>query len=473
MRRRAATAFRAPRTSTSTTSWSSAWRTARSTTTSGGSRARPTASRSRATRTPPASRSRRATSRRSAPAAPSTRAAATPTRGTAGTRAARSSTAGFLHEESGNDEYALTYFNQGELRLHPRGGQGVHELRPLLLLNPRLHLAEPLLQVGGSVRRHQEQRDRRPGRWDSVGDDLRPGHPQGRHRALLRLGPALRGALRFARGPVDQPDHALLRGLRHGHAAEYRDRRPAVQGRGRRRRPLRRRASSRRRPPRAGIHGRRGQRLHQFAQLPQARRAVHHLRRVGRLLRPRAPAARDRRPRQPGPERGLRPDGLPHPAVAVSPLRNPQTRRWRLPRRPRGLRARVDPQAHLSTASASASSTSATSTRATSATASTGRASRTSIRWACPTRPRSSRSRAALGGGDMLRPTPSRPTRTTSPTSRKSPSASACRSSTPSRTSIFTQPDSWSRRSTGSGGQTQAAAAPAAALAFAGWKPGC
>ena len=51
------------------------------------------------------------------------------------------------------------------------------------------------------------------------------------------------------------------------------------------------------------------------------RRAVRRLRRVGRLLRPRAPAARARRPRERRPRRGLRPDGLPHPGRGGLPVR--------------------------------------------------------------------------------------------------------------------------------------------------------
>ena len=61
---------------------------------------------------------------------------------------------------------------------------------------------------------------------------------------------------------------------------------------------LRRRASARRHPPRPGVHVRRRPRVHRVAAVP-ARRAVHQLRRVGRLLRPRRAAPRPRRPREP------------------------------------------------------------------------------------------------------------------------------------------------------------------------------
>ena len=65
---------------------------------------------------------------------------------------------------------------------------------------------------------------------------------------------------------------------------------PAFPRRRRRRRGLARRAPARRRAPRPGVHVRRRPRLHGVAPLG-ARRALHRLRRVGRVLRPRAPAA--------------------------------------------------------------------------------------------------------------------------------------------------------------------------------------
>ena len=65
--------------------------------------------------------------------------------------------------------------------------------------------------------------------------------------------------------------------------------------------------------------------VHAFIDSPNYKRGALFidLRRVGRLLRPRAPAARARRPRQHRPRRGLRPDGLPHPGGGVSPVRAP------------------------------------------------------------------------------------------------------------------------------------------------------
>ena len=93
-------------------------------------------------------------------------------------------------------------------------------------------------------------------------------------------------------------------------------RRPGVPGR----EPehLRRRAPAGRHPRRAGLRRRRRARLHELAPV-QARRAVHHLRRVGRILRSRRSAARAR----PAPEPRSRQDfgqmGFRIPAVVVSP----------------------------------------------------------------------------------------------------------------------------------------------------------
>jgi hypothetical protein len=89
------------------------------------------------------------------------------------------------------------------------------------------------------------------------------------------------------------------------------------------------------------------------------RRVLHHLRRVGRLLRPREAAEGARRARQHRSQRGFRAARLPRSGrggVAVCPAREeevalraqlPRLRPRPLQRRPRPLRARVDPQVHL------------------------------------------------------------------------------------------------------------------------------
>ena len=160
-----------------------------------------------------------------------------------------------------------------------------------------------------------------------------------------------------ARRALDQPDRAsTTRTARAGHAAEHHDRRPAVPGRRRRRRPLGRRAPARRRAPRPGVHGRRG---NAFVESPNYRRGAlfiiydewggffDHVR------PPRVPD--DRASAQP--RRGLRPDGLPHPGrgrLAVRARNARRARRPALPRGPRRVRPRVDPEADHRTASGSA-----------------------------------------------------------------------------------------------------------------------
>ena len=93
---------------------------------------------------------------------------------------------------------------------------------------------------------------------------------------------------------------------------------PKFAGRGRAARAVGRRAPARRRAHRPGVHGRRRARVHGVAAV-EARRAVHRLRRVGRLLRPRRPprVPDDRNSRDIDKDFGLM--GFRIPAVAVSP----------------------------------------------------------------------------------------------------------------------------------------------------------
>src|SRR3954468_19894915 len=83
-----------------------------------------------------------------------------------------------------------------------------------------------------------------------------------------------------------------------------------------------------------------------FVALPELppRSAVRHLRRVGRVLRPRPAAPGGRRAHEPRPEQGLRPDGLPHPGRDRVALLAAQEEEG-LSGRPGGVRTRVDPQA--------------------------------------------------------------------------------------------------------------------------------
>ena len=78
---------------------------------------------------------------------------------------------GFLAGAS--DEFALTLLRPGRGPVHPRGRDGVHGLRPLLLLADGLDVAEPLLQVVGAVGRaagqHAAGADR-GNQWDTIFD---------------------------------------------------------------------------------------------------------------------------------------------------------------------------------------------------------------------------------------------------------------------------------------------------------------
>ena len=69
---------------------------------------------------------------------------------------------GFLAEGSGNDEFALTYYRRGELGfIHEAARQYTLYDRYFCSLLGR-HLAEPLLQVVGPVRRGQDQQRSSP-----------------------------------------------------------------------------------------------------------------------------------------------------------------------------------------------------------------------------------------------------------------------------------------------------------------------
>ena len=207
------------------------------------------------------SRCPRGTPRRSAPAACSTRAAATRTPATAGSRAARSCTAASCAQGSGNDEFALSYYNRGELGF-------IHEAARQYTLYDRFFCS---LLASTWPNRYYKWSAQSGGRKDNT-PPLETAGNQWETIFDRALGRGLTAryynsdlpfsAVWGARGRhLDEPDRALLRGLRGGNAAEHRDRRPAVPRRRRRRRAVGRRASARRRASRAGVHGRRGQRL--------------------------------------------------------------------------------------------------------------------------------------------------------------------------------------------------------------------
>ena len=286
------------------------------------------------------------------------RAAATPTPTTRGTAAARSSAArstdptrepdGFLAGD--NDEFALCYYDEGDLGfIHPAGREFTvyDRFHCSLMASTWPNRYYMWSAQSGGKQDNNPPADTLGNQWETLFDRALKSNPAnlpgpGRDRPLLQLRPAVLGGLGAARRDLDAPGRRLLRRLRGRHAAQHHVRRPALPRRRRRRRRVGRRAPARRRAPRPGVHVRRRARVHGVAELG-ARRAVHRLRRVGRLLRPRAAAERARRPPQLQHRPGLRADGLPHPGAS-----------WSRPSRTRGtvshqlVRLRVDHQAdHL------------------------------------------------------------------------------------------------------------------------------
>ena len=181
-------------------------------------------------------------------------------RATAGTRAARSCNGGFLAEGSGNDEFALSYYNRGELGF-------IHEAARNYTLYDRyfcslLGPTWPNRYYKWSAQSGGLKTNTIQPRRQQLGDDLRPrARPRADRRATTtRTCPS--APLWGPRAtPWLAPISPVLHGRRRRHAAEHRDRGPALHGRRRRRRALGRRAPARRRPARPGVPGRRGQRL--------------------------------------------------------------------------------------------------------------------------------------------------------------------------------------------------------------------
>ena len=211
-----------------------------------------------------------------------------------------------------NDEFALCYYDEGDLGfIHPAGREFTiyDRFHCSLMASTWPNRYYKWSAQSGGLRNNDPPAAtaRQP-----VGDHLRSRDLARPVRPLLQLRPAVLGGLGSARRDMDPAGGQVLRRLRGGNAAEHHVRRPAVPRRRRRRRRVGGRASARRRAARAGVHVRRGPRLHRVAELG-ARRAVHRVRRVGRLLRPRAPASVPGRPPQLEHRQRLRADGVPDP----------------------------------------------------------------------------------------------------------------------------------------------------------------
>ena len=118
---------------------------------------------------------------------------------------------GFMAEGSGNDEFALSYYRRGELGF-------IHEAARQYTLYDRYFCSilagtwpNRYYKWSGPVRRGDEQQHR-AGR-QQLGDHLRPRHGPRPDRALLLLGPALRGALGGPLHPLAGSHLAVLHGL--------------------------------------------------------------------------------------------------------------------------------------------------------------------------------------------------------------------------------------------------------------------
>ena len=231
---------------------------------------------------------------------------------------------GWLREGSDNDEFALGYYGEGDLGLHPGRGQAVHRLRPLPLLADGSTLPNREYMHAAQSYGLRRQRPAAAGAGDadrlSGHDDLRVARGRRDLQPVLLLRRAGVGAVGRARPRPLEPRRRLLRGRRDRDAAARVVRGPLLRRLGRRGAGrVGRRASARRRAHGPGVHGRRRARVHGVAAV-EARGDLHRLRRVGRLLRPRQAQARPRHPQRRGHRQGLRADGLPHPGGGVVAL---------------------------------------------------------------------------------------------------------------------------------------------------------
>lgn len=339
---------------------------------------------------------------------------------------------GFLAEGSGNDEFALTYYEEGELEY-------IHAVARRYTVYDRFFCSVPTSTWPNryyvrAVGRQEEQRPAAGHRRQPVGDRLRPRALARGDSAVLQLRPAVLGGVGRARRVVDAAAGRVLRRLRGGDAAEHLVRRPAVPRRRRRRRPVGRRAPARRRPARAGVDGRRGQRVRAVAELPP-RRALRRLRRVGRLLRARHAAERRRHRQSSNLDEDFGQMGFRIPAVAVSPYARKRKGEARVSHQRLGFESIIK-------LTAWGTSRSATPAPRTSAARSTGGAARASTPPTCPIPSTSPHGRARWAAATCSRSRAPRPTSTTSAPSRRSPTASTFPVGEGKASDLFTKPDS-------------------------------
>ena len=197
---------------------------------------------------------------------------------------------------------------------HRRAGRALHGPGPLLLLVRRRDLPEPLLPARGPDRPGPQQRRRSPrcrpsGTSCRRSPTTRASRPAGTSsvtcrswrcgaRSTSRSGTRSPPATPTRSGiPVTTP--SFIDTVAAGNSAQRQLRRPGLRHRGQRH--LGRRPPAGRHPARRAVHRRRLPRPGQ-RRLPGQHGVHRHLRRVGRLLRPRAAAAGHRR-HQPGQRR--------------------------------------------------------------------------------------------------------------------------------------------------------------------------
>ena len=172
---------------------------------------------------------------------------------------------GFMGQGSGNDVFALTYYQRGQLPFIHEAVRRytVYDRYFTSVLGPTFpnrYYKWAATSAGKTSNIDQVDVNKGGNQFETIFDRA---IGRGAERALLPLRPAVRGGLRPTRRRLVEPDLALLRRLRGRHAAQHHDRRPAVPRRRRRRRPVGRRPPAGRRPAGPGVHGRRGQRLRQ------------------------------------------------------------------------------------------------------------------------------------------------------------------------------------------------------------------
>ena len=192
---------------------------------------------------------------------------------------------GFLAPGSGNDDFALSYFEGEDLPFYDLLARRftVCDRWHASLLGPTYPNREYLLsgQSGGL----QEQLPAARRGWLQVAEHRRPARGGERHRRRIRHRPSAAPALGRAHATPHSQDRRVRDRRGRGQAPERHVRQSGI-----RRRQPHRRSSARRPPRRAGLRARRVRRVREVTAVG-AGLVRAHVRRVGRLLRPRRATA--------------------------------------------------------------------------------------------------------------------------------------------------------------------------------------